>query len=533
MDGLAIAAAISEMKQTVEGSVIRSVYQPSPTRFVWRLFSRGTIQLFIAPVEATIHLTRRDFAYPKRPGPFTMLLRKYLRGGRIVKIEQQGWDRVVAVSVEKRLAGELQRVEVIAELVGVQGNLIVVQDDVVVASLRPKARAVPGRRYIALPAQQKRAPTQVTEELIKKILEEKDNSRTLTHYIDGVGKELAKLIYEQAKKTASESFAGSVKRQLDCILKYTADPIGSYDTEQNSAFFFPVDGMEEYPSFSEALDRKLEKQEEEREVDEGLHEIRAAAKRAVAKTNKTIAKLEGWLDNAETANVLQHQADLLMIYQHEVPRKLQEISLVDPATNEDVTISVDPSRNGLENAQAMYERAKRLRRGRRHVEQRLKRLKEEVSLLEEGLRKVENGEAMQDDAAALIPDKLNKKKTAAVTAYRVQSIKGYTVRVGKNARQNDELLREANPDDLWLHVRDVPGSHVVISRQNKNDIPAEVIAAAARIAARHSKARHEKHVPVAITEVKHVRKPRGAPAGLVILQQEDTLVVDPSAAEEE
>jgi len=138
MDGLGIAAAIGEMRDTVRGSVIRSIYQPSPARFVWQLFSRGTVRLFIAPAEATIHLTKRDFAYPKRPSPFTMLLRKHLRGGRIVGISQDGWERVVKIEVEKRSLEGLRRVQVIVELVGVRGNLIIARDDsVVIASLRP------------------------------------------------------------------------------------------------------------------------------------------------------------------------------------------------------------------------------------------------------------------------------------------------------------------------------------------------------------------------------------------------------------
>jgi predicted ribosome quality control (RQC) complex YloA/Tae2 family protein len=264
-----------------------------------------------------------------------------------------------------------------------------------------------------------------------------------------------------------------------------------------------------------------------------MHEIRAAAKRAIAKTNKTIARLEEWLENAESAEKLQYDADLLMIYHREVPRKTKEVTLTDPATNEHVKIALDPSRSGLENAQALYERAKRLRRGRVLVRRKLKRLKDEIRLLEDGLGRVEEGVSMSDRAAALLPSHPMKKKNQTATAFRIYSIGGYTVRVGKNARQNDELLREAKPNDLWLHARGVAGSHVVVSRQDKGAISDEVVAAAARLAARHSKARHEKHVPVVITEVKHVRKPKGAPDGLVIVQQEDTLVVDLSVAEEE
>jgi len=532
MDGLAIAAAMSEMKQVVKGSVIRSIYQPSPTRFVWRLFSRGTVRLFIAPAEATIQLTKLDFAYPKQPSPFAMLLRKYLRGGRIVEFSQQGLERVVRIMVEKRMAEGLEIVEVIVELVGVQGNLILVKDNVVVGSLRSKARAIPGKKYMPLPKQDKLDPRTVTAALIQEALEKNDSARTLVRTIDGVGKETARIVYAQAKKRSTQPFAQALKQKLDSIVQHISQPLGTYDAENNSAFFFPVDGMESHSSFGRALDRRLEHREEVLQADEGTHEIRAAAKRAIARTKKTIGKLEKWLESAEYADNLQHQADLLMIYHRDVPRKASQITLTDPATTNHEKIPLDPRRSGLENAQALYNQAKRLRRGRKLVSQKLDRLQEEIRLLEEGIDKVENGQSMPDRAVALLPDFEVKKESRSQTACRTYSISGYTVRVGKNAQQNDELLRGARPNDLWLHARDVPGSHVVISRHGQEDIANEVITEAAQLAARHSKSRHEKHVAVSVAQVKHVRKPKGAPAGLVILRQEDTLVVDVSDVEE-
>ncbi len=188
MDGLGIAAVIGEMRDVVQGSVVRSIYQPSPARFVWQLFSRGTLRLFIAPTEATIHLTKHEFAYPKQPSPFTMLLRKHLRGGRIVEISQEGWERVVRITVEKRSLEGLRRVQVIVELVGVRGNLVLVRDDRVIASLRPNPRAVSGREYVPLPRQEKIDPREVSVESIEKILEDDDSPRALMRSIDGIGK---------------------------------------------------------------------------------------------------------------------------------------------------------------------------------------------------------------------------------------------------------------------------------------------------------------------------------------------------------
>lgn len=531
MDGIGIAAAIGEMKDIVQGSVVRSVYQPSPTRFVWQLFSRGTVKLFIAPAEAMIHMTKHDFAYPKQPSPFTMLLRKHLRGGRIVEISQEGWERVVRITVEKRSLEGMHRVQVIVELVGVRGNLIIVEDDYVIASHRPNPRAIPGKAYVPLPRQEKMNPREVSEEFIDQILADEESPRALMRAIDGIGRDTARIIYERVKSDTNLSLPAAVKGELETVLKSVTAPVGVYDESTRAATFFPCDG-EVCASYADALDRKLEEREETSEVDDGLRDIRAAVGRGVAKREKTIARLEEWLEKAKSADVLQHRADLLMIYQRELPRKLHEVTLTDPATNEEVTIPLDPRRSGLENAQAFYERAKRLHRGLPLVERKLKRLQGEVLLLQEGLNKVEEGEGMSDRAAALLPILPPRRKAPAPTASGVHSIDGYTVQVGKNARQNDALLRTARPDDLWLHARGVPGSHVVIRRHGLGDVPRAVIIAAARLAARHSKASGDTRVEVSITQIKHVRKPKGAPPGLVILAQEDTLTVDPSLSEE-
>ncbi|HCP32162.1 TPA: hypothetical protein DIT45_02820, partial [Candidatus Acetothermia bacterium] len=119
------------------------------------------------------------------------------------------------------------------------------------------------------------------------------------------------------------------------------------------------------------------------------------------------------------------------------------------------------------------------------------------------------------------------------TAPRIFSILGYTVEVGKNAVQNESLLRKAHPEDLWLHVKGSPGSHVIIRHREKQQIPQAVIKEAALLAARFSKLKGETRVAVSHTPVKYVHKPKGAPLGLVILTQEDTLTVNPSEGKKE
>lgn len=111
--------------------------------------------------------------------------------------------------------------------------------------------------------------------------------------------------------------------------------------------------------------------------------------------------------------------------------------------------------------------------------------------------------------------------------YRTTEFEGFTILVGKGARDNDALTFDvAEPDDLWLHVGGgTPGSHVVVRNPDCVDIPYEVLRHAAKLAAWYSKARSPRAVRVDYCPAKRVRKPRGAPAGLVEISGHRTITV--------
>lgn len=150
MDGLAIAASLTEIEKTVVGGVIRTIYQPEQETFVLHLFAGRVIRLLVSLREAAFHLTQLELPYPVIPSPFVMLLRKHVRGGKIVSIEQSGWDRVVTLTVERRRAEEEETFLLVVELLGVRGNLILLRGDRVLAALRTGPRVAPGEVFISV-----------------------------------------------------------------------------------------------------------------------------------------------------------------------------------------------------------------------------------------------------------------------------------------------------------------------------------------------------------------------------------------------
>ncbi|TFH09780.1 MAG: DUF814 domain-containing protein, partial [Candidatus Atribacteria bacterium] len=177
-------------------------------------------------------------------------------------------------------------------------------------------------------------------------------------------------------------------------------------------------------------------------------------------------------------------------------------------------------------AQALYARAKRIRRGHPHVHARLEKSRQELAKLQRALERKIQGDAVDSDVLTLLPGRRKQKPPEKkAVPFRQFEVEGYHIWVGKSARQNDALLRAASPNDMWMHAKDYAGSHVVIRAHGQERVPAAVVQAAGRLAAQHSKARTERHVEITMTKVKNVRKPRGAPAGLVNVRDTDTLTI--------
>lgn len=534
MDGLAIAASLTEIEKTVVGGVIRTIYQPEQETFVLHLFAGRVIRLLVSPREAAFHLTQLELPYPVIPSPFVMLLRKHVRGGKIVSIEQSGWDRVVTLKVERRRAEEEETFLLVVELLGMRGNLLLLRGDRVLAALRTGPRVAPGEIYQPLPPQDKIDPSKMNCALLEEAFDQEEPVRALVHRIDGIGRRTAEAIVARAQARSDGSLTEGILESLSFLLRRVEDPQAEVDRVSNRAAFFPlIPPGEQYPSFSDALDTEWGEKREATQSDGAQKPFREGLLRAIAKRKRTVKKLKEWLADAESEERLRYHADLIMIHQSSLTRRMREAALLDPVSEEKIVVQLNPRLNPIENAQALYERAKRLRRGHPIVTRRLHRLERELARLREGVKALDNGEGLSDNLLSLVSTQRTRKKTSPPTAPRIFSILGYTVEVGKNALQNESLLRKAHPEDLWLHVKGVPGSHVIIRHREKQQIPQAVIKEAALLAARFSKMKGETRVEVSHTPVKYVRKPRGAPLGLVILTQEDTLTVNPSEGKKE
>jgi predicted ribosome quality control (RQC) complex YloA/Tae2 family protein len=281
------------------------------------------------------------------------------------------------------------------------------------------------------------------------------------------------------------------------------------------------------------------------------HQLSQKLGNILGKLGTKAAAFRSRLSESDGADQQKQQADLLMAHLHQWQPGMKAIVLTDFTTGEPVSVPLDPTKNAVQNAQALYKRHQKLKRARGAIEPLLATVETELHYLEQveaALSELSNYQAPEDlEALEEIRDELIQQQYLDDPEYRSQSIadsdsqprrylspSGLEVLVGRNNRQNDRLtFRTAGDYDLWFHTQEIPGSHVLLRLHP--GVPPETadLQFAADLAAYHSRARQSEQAPVVYTEPKHVYKPKGTQPGMVVYKQERILWGQPQRLSQE
>jgi len=267
-------------------------------------------------------------------------------------------------------------------------------------------------------------------------------------------------------------------------------------------------------------------------------ELLDRARRRLLSARRRIERLEGQRSTVGEAERLRTHADLVLANLARVQPGAAKVTVYDEEGRK-LKIAVDPALKPHEFAEKLYEDARRRSRAEARLPELLERAEAEAARWDSAIDAIESGETPAWVAGALAKAEQRERAKPAEKKvrlpYRVyRTSGGLEVRVGKTSKDNDVLtFRHAHPEDIWLHARQVPGSHVVLRWSEADAPPARDLDEAAVLAAFYSKARSSGTVAVDWTRRKYVRKPRGAPPGRVTLLQAKTVFVEPDAAMEE
>ena len=270
--------------------------------------------------------------------------------------------------------------------------------------------------------------------------------------------------------------------------------------------------------------------------------LEEALESAAEHERRSAERMREELQSESRAGRYERWGHLLMAQQDQVPDGTEEVELPDLFEDgEPVTIPLDPAKSAVENAEHYYERARSTRRSREEAEARLDETigrADRAETLLEDLRDIDTLDGIkhfrderEDEFAPFV-----ERGDADVDQFPYRRFDlggGFEVWVGKNARQNHELTFHASqPYDLWLHARSVPGAHTVLHLPNRDAEPGKRrIHTAAAIAAHYSKAQGSDVAPVMVTERKYVTSPKGADPGVVRVDREEVVMVEPGLPE--
>ena len=473
MNLLECEAVVHELTPNITGGFIQKIHQPRPLTLTFDIRSTGqTCSLLVCaePRGARLHLTSQKFANPPTPPPFCSFLRSYVEGGRIIELTQEPGDRIVYITIGKT---EQVYMLVIA-LTGNQANVhLLNKDKTVLRSLR-ESRTKIGERY-SPPALRRERPL-----------------ATLTPTVQPVEPLLA----------GTEEFGDR----------------------------HPV---------SAALDTQYSQQELEENQESALEQQLAQVRKSLKQAKRKIQVLREDFKKAERFRDYGRYGELLKSHLHEIKRGQDTITLVDyyDLALPTLTLPLDPSKDAVWNMEDYFRKYHKYLGAQEHLKPRLDQAQQEVIRLEAKLVQLEQG--------IVDPDFLPKSPKAPKTSlppgprtpsgrqgpaqcYRTYtSADGLTILVGKTAKDNDQLtLKIANPDDLWLHARGTPGSHVVVRLEKGATVPPETLKDAATLTLWFSDLRKSRKGEVIYTLRKFVRKGKGFKPGAVTVEREKSIWIE-------
>ncbi|MFD2616940.1 Rqc2 family fibronectin-binding protein [Terrilactibacillus laevilacticus] len=557
-DGIVVRSVTHALQKLVSGRLTR-IYQPNPYDLLLHIRSNGKNHKLLISINASfarLHLTKASYDNPKEPTMFCMLLRKHLEGSFLENLSQVGCERIIQMDFRTRNElGDLTIKRLNIELMGRHSNVILVEKDtgLIIDSMKHISSSVnryrtilPGQDYINPPSQGKKDPLNMTSDDLLRSLDFNAGKldQQLTQSITGFSPVLSKEILFRAGLPTTKAIVSAFKSIQDDIIHHHDHPQIIYSKEGQDTFHVidltHIKGNKlTFDDVNDMLDQYYLLKAENDLVKQRAGDLKHFISNELKKNQHKRKKLEKTLKISSEAKTYQLYGELLTAHMHLIHRGDKSIEVVNyyDENQAKLTIPLNPNRTPSENAQAFFKKYTKAKTANIIVKKQLELTDREIQYFESLLQQIDSASLKDiEEIRSELEDggylKKRKQKKANKPAKRHRpELERYTasdgtpILVGKNNIQNDYLtMKVGKSDEIWLHTKDIPGSHVVIQNTDPSD---ETIEEAARLAAFFSKSRLSSQVPVDYTHIRHVRKPNGAKPGFVIYDHQKTLYVTP------
>ena len=567
-DAIVTRAMVKELNDLILLGKIDKIYQPIRDELVINIHTkRGNKRIFASASSNAprLHFINYNTANPATPFAFCMLLRKHLSGGRIIAIKQKDCERIIEFSFEtlNELGFTLGK-KLIFEIMGKHSNIILVDTEsgnIVDAIKRvsidtSRARQVlPGMRYEYPPAQDKIGFDELTfEEFAALQPSPKIYLNTIGGISPAIARELADMALNRGKQEAfklieaASQIGNAPETNLVRDSRQEIKPVIYYeDKECTKPLDYHVMNLNEleqsaysrhFDSMSECIDSFFSGKINSSLVKQRSHDLYKKVQAMYDKAVLKKQKLSEDLISAQDSEYLRLYGEILTANLHAVKPGISKVKLVNYYDGSEIEIPLDTRFSASKNAQIYFKKYGKSKTAIKEKTSQLKETQADIDYLDSVLGFLEEPENSDDIEAVraelveggyLRPRKLKGKAIKLKPSpHRYKSPSGFDILVGRNNKENDLLtLKTASKSDIWLHTKDIPGSHVILKTNGENAAADDIYCAAA-IAAWHSKAKSSANVAVDYVPVRYVKKPSGAKPGMVIFTNNRTVYIDPA-----
>ncbi|SHE34728.1 Predicted component of the ribosome quality control (RQC) complex, YloA/Tae2 family, contains fibronectin-binding (FbpA) and DUF814 domains [Tissierella praeacuta DSM 18095] len=576
-DGIVTKSVVKELREKLIGGRVDKVYQQEKDEILFHIHSKGINYKLIMSASSNnprVYLTDYSKKNPPEPPMFCMLLRKHLIGGIILNIEQFNLDRVIFIDISAiDELGQPTEKRIVIEIMGKHSNIILIDkssfkivDSVkrIYEDMSRVRQILPGMIYEYPPLQDKVNPLDIAKEDFFSIMDSEDKNLPCFKFLYFNYLGLSPLIsreicfdagididrnlgsmYEDDRTSLYISF----NKFMNQISREEFNPVSVLNNNKTEILAFHALELNQFgtenrvffDSISNLLDNFYRRKDIIDRIGQKSQSIKKSIQVKLDRANNKLGKQKEELLESQDREKYKIYADLISANLHIIPRGVNSIELenfYDENMNK-LNIPLDIKLSPVANAQRYYKKYSKLKNAHQLLLEQIPNTEDEISYLENVLMSIENSteiEELDEIKEELISEgyikgsiKKKKKKEESVSKpLHYISKDGFNIYVGKNNKQNDYLtLKLSRKDDIWLHVQNMPGSHVIIEKMGKT-IPLSTIEEAAILASYYSKGKNSNHVPVDYTERKNVKKPKNAKAGMVIYEDFKTIIINPS-----
>ncbi len=560
-DTFAISALVDELRGRLPGGRIQDVVDVAPMSLGLEVYAQGKRQYLLLCADSQqprVHLVASKLRRgTQKPTQLGLLFRSYVEGGRIAKIRQPAWERLLEIDVD----GESGRVRIIAELMPRRANLLLVRAGLILDCLNRVGPddnryrlSLPNHDYVPPPPIQNQLdPATISASDLQRILASADKPtqqlrRLLPGRILGMSPLLAREIAFRAAGDRSArvvdmdgaKLAAAFDEVMQPLLKRNWQPGMGRESGLAAAYAAcPLTHLDWQPcsSISEAMAAVYGEITGSQAYDEARKPVQAALADAQAKLLGKLESLRQGLRDESERERLRQAGELILAYQYAIAEGQSELRAQYDFDSPEQVIRLDARRTPLENAQAYFRRYEKAKAAAGSVPVLIAETELELAYLDQLEADLVNASNWLeiDDVIQSLQARghwagVHLKRLGGggrQGPLRIVSRDGYVLWVGRNSRQNAQLtFKRANSQDIWLHARDVPGAHVVI-RDDGRRIKEDLLMQAAAVAAHYSQRRNDSNVQVDYTRVKYVRAIKGAGPGMVTYRNEKSLWVQP------